>query len=65
MLVTFVVCLLVGVELGILVGVGVNIALLLIYSARPKIVTCHLQVVYLIRVNPCVRDLILCLISYI
>ncbi|KAF6201239.1 hypothetical protein GE061_005686 [Apolygus lucorum] len=43
MLVTFVVCLISSVEVGILVGVGVNIALLLIYSARPKIVTSHLQ----------------------
>ncbi|CAA9999128.1 unnamed protein product [Nesidiocoris tenuis] len=43
MLVTFVVCLISGVEIGILVGVGVNIALLLIYSARPKIVTTHFQ----------------------
>lgn len=37
MFITFVVCLLVGVELGILIGVGTNIALLLIYAARPDI----------------------------
>lgn len=37
MFTTFSVCLLVGVELGILIGVATNIALLLIYAARPDI----------------------------
>ncbi|CAH1391159.1 unnamed protein product [Nezara viridula] len=37
MFTTFSVCLLIGVELGILIGVATNIALLLIYAARPDI----------------------------
>ncbi|XP_014288462.1 sodium-independent sulfate anion transporter isoform X2 [Halyomorpha halys] len=37
MFTTFCVCLLIGVELGILIGVATNIALLLIYAARPDI----------------------------
>ncbi|XP_014240670.1 sodium-independent sulfate anion transporter-like [Cimex lectularius] len=39
MFATFITCLLIGVELGILIGVGINIALLLFYSAKPNIKT--------------------------
>lgn len=37
MFATFATCLFVGVEIGIVVGVCMNIALLMIYSAKPKI----------------------------
>ncbi|KAK9496656.1 hypothetical protein O3M35_013090 [Rhynocoris fuscipes] len=38
MFATFITCLCIGVEIGIVVGVCLNIALLLFYSAKPKII---------------------------
>lgn len=44
-LVTFVACLVLGMEVGILIGVVIDVLLLLYYSARPKLLMESLTVI--------------------
>lgn len=43
---TFISCLFVGVEIGILIGIAIDVAILLYYNSRPKLLIEQISVSY-------------------